>query len=64
MLTTDSIAGDHMAYARLLIREAQRDGGQAWLDYDRAFRQQAGAEPTLPWNTINPGLQAVTILSQ
>ena len=29
-----------LAYARLVIREAQRHGGTAWLDYDRVFRQQ------------------------
>ena len=64
VLTTDVVTRDQLAYARLLIRESQRHGGQAWLDYDRAFRQQAAADPSLPWNTINPGLQAATILSQ
>ncbi len=64
VLTTDATTRDQLAYARLLIREAQRHGGQSWLDYDRAFRQQAAADPTTPWNTINPGLQAATILTQ
>lgn len=64
VLTTDAVTRDQLVYARLLIREAQRHGGQAWLDYDRAFRQQAAADPATSWNTINPGLQAATILTQ
>ena len=35
-----------------------------WLDYDRAFHQQAAADPSLRWNTLQPGLQASTILGQ
>ena len=38
--------------------------GRPGLNYDRAFRQQAAADPTIPWNTINPGLQAATVLTQ
>ena len=38
---------DQLAYARLLIKEAQRHGGLGWLDYDRAFRQQAATDPYL-----------------
>ena len=60
--TTDSGTRDQLAYARLLIKEAQRHGGQGWLDYDRAFRQQAATDPTISWNTLNAGLQASTIL--
>ena len=64
VLTTDPTTRDQLAYARLLIREAQRHGGQSWLDYDRAFRQQVAANPSIPWNTINPGLQAATMFNQ
>ena len=32
------------------------------LDYDRSFRQQAAADPSLQWNTLVPGLQASMIL--
>ena len=60
--TTDSGTRDQLAYARLLIKEAQRHGGQGCLDYDRAFRQQAATDPTISWNTLNAGLQASTIL--
>ena len=36
---------DQLAYARLSIREALQHGGIGWLDYDRAFHQQAAADP-------------------
>ena len=57
--TSDPTARDQLAYARLIVREALRHGGACWLDYDRAFRQQAAADR---WNTILPGLQASTML--
>lgn len=62
--TSDPLTQSQLTYARLLLKEAQRHGGLGWIDYDRAFRQQAAAEPSLQWNTLNPGLQASTILSQ
>ena len=62
--TSDPVTRDQLTYARLLIREARRHGGMGWLDYDRAFRQQAAADPSLRWNTLIPGLQAATILGQ
>ena len=64
MLTPDPTTRDQLAYARLIIREALRHGGQGWRDYDHAFRQQRAADHTLPWNTLLPGLQAATILGQ
>ena len=62
--TSDPATRDQLAYARLLIREAHRHGGLGWLDYDRAFRQQAAADISMRWNTLAPGLQASTILGQ
>ena len=62
--TSDPVTRDQLTYARLLIREARRHGGTGWLAYDRAFRQQAAADPTQRWNTLIPGLQASTILGQ
>ena len=53
---------DMLAYARLLVREAQRHGGRGWLDYDRIFRQQAAIDPSLQWNTLHPSIQAATIV--
>ena len=62
ILTSDPTTRDQLAYARLIIREALRHGGAGWMDYDRAFRQQAAADPSLRWNTLLPGLQASTML--
>lgn len=62
--TSDPITRDMLAYSRLLIREALRHGGNGWLEYDRVFRRQMAINPLLPWNTIEPGLQAATILGQ
>ncbi len=45
--TTDPSTREQLAYACLLIKEAQCHGGQGWLDYDRAFRQQAEGDPSL-----------------
>ena len=49
---------DMLAYAHLMVREAQRHGGSGWLDYNRVFRQQAALDPSLRWNTLHPGIQA------
>ncbi len=62
ILTTDPTTKDKLAYARLMILEASRHGHLGWLDYDRSFRQQAAANPSLPWNTLSPALHATTIL--
>ena len=53
-----------LAYARLIIREAQRHGGLGWLDYDRVFRQQSAIDDAMQWNTLHPGIQAATLLGQ
>ena len=63
-MTSDPTTRDQLAYARLLMREAQRHGGSAWLDYDRAFRQQLAVEPSNRWNIMNPSLLASTMLGQ
>lgn len=55
---------DMLAYARLIIRESQRHSGGGWLDYDRVFRQQAAMDSNLRWNTLNPNIQAATLLGQ
>ena len=62
--TTDPLTRDQLTYAWLVIREHLRHGGQGWLEYDRLFRQQAALDRTLQWNTIQPALQATTILGQ
>ena len=62
--SSDPTTRNQLAYARLLIKEAQRNGGLGWLHYDRAFRQQAVADPSLAWNTLSQGLQASTMFHQ
>ena len=64
ILTSDPTHKDQLAYARLGIREALRHWGTGWLDYDRAFHQQAVADTSLHWNTLLPGLELSTILGQ
>ena len=59
----DQESRDRLEYARLIIREAQRHGGQGWLDYDRVFRQQAALDPALRWNTLQPAIQASTLFN-
>ena len=53
---------DLLAYCRLLIREALRHGGNGWQEYDRSFRRQAAIDPSMQWNTLQPGLQAATLV--
>lgn len=62
MRSADQATRDMLAYARLIIREAQRHGGNGWLDYDRVFRQQAAIDHTLRWNTLQPSIQAATLV--
>ena len=60
----DSVTRDMLAYARLVIRESQRHGGNSWLEYDKVFRQQAAIDNSLRWNTLHPGIQAATLMGR
>ena len=62
--TQDPLTRQMLAYARLIIREALRHGGGGWAEYDRVFRRQVSINPALPWNVLEPSLQAATILGQ
>jgi hypothetical protein len=53
---------DQLAYAHLIIRQAQSQGGLSWLDYDHSFRQQMATDPTMQWNILIPSLLASTTL--
>ena len=64
VVTTDLPTRNRLIYAQLVVREALRHGGRGWLDYDRLFRQQAALNPSIPWDTLNPGLLASTVLGQ
>ena len=52
----DKESRDRLVYPRLVIREAQRHGGQRWLAYDRVFRQQAALDPSFQWNVLHPAI--------
>ena len=54
---------DILSHGRIVLTLAQRHGGLGWLEYDRAFRQQATADSSIRWNTLNPSLMAATVLS-
>ena len=62
--SVDPTTRDMLAYARLIIREAQRHGGSGWRDYDRVFRQQAAIDHSIQWNTLHPGIQAATLVGR
>ena len=38
------------AYASIVLSLARDIGGQAWLQYDKVFRQSAAVNPSLPWH--------------
>ena len=62
--TSDELTRQMLSYSRLIICEALRHGGSGWAEYDRVFRRQMSINPTLCWNTLDPGLQAATIIGQ
>lgn len=59
-MTSDPVTRDQLAYARLIIRQSQSQGGHTFMDYDRAFRQQIATDPSIRWNALNPSLLAST----
>ena len=62
--TSDAVTRERLAHAVLIIQESLRHGGMGWLEYDRLFHQQAAHNISLPWNCMDPGLQASTTLAQ
>lgn len=61
-ITSDPVTRDQLAYTRLIIQQAQRQGGLGWMDYDKVFRQQIAVDSSIKWNAINAGLLASTML--
>ena len=53
-----------LAYTRIIIREALRHGGTRWMEYNCIFRRQVAINPATPWNSLQPSLQAATILGR
>ena len=43
----DPLTRDMLAYARLVIREALRHGGEGWREYERSFRRQVAIDPSI-----------------
>ena len=62
--TSDPLTRNMLAYSHLIIREALCHGGSGWMEYNRVFRRQLAINPCMSWNTLEPGLQAATILGQ
>ena len=58
--TSNPLAREMMAYAQVVLGEAQCHGGFRWIDYNRAAPWQCAAvNPTISWNTLDPGLQSI-----
>ena len=61
--TADPITRDQLAYAGTIIKEAQCQGGLAWLDSDKAVRQQLAPDtlehhqpqPVVYWSRFKQG---------
>ena len=47
---------DLLAYQRLIIESQMEYQGEAWMGYDRRFRQRAMANPHISWSTIDTTL--------
>ena len=47
---------DLMGYQALIIEACMEYGSEAWLGYDRRFRQMAAASPGTQWAKIDPTL--------
>ena len=54
---------DMLAYLRLVVREANRYGGNGWLTYDAVFRRNQQGE-TRPWNFLDSSLHTAYIAGQ
>ena len=63
IITPDSRTCDLLTYARLIMREARRAGGNGWLTYDSAFCQNAAVLLEVSWTTLDPSLHAATFLA-
>ena len=45
-----------LAYLTLVIEAHMEYVGEAWLGYDRRFRQRGAADPSMSWAMIDPTL--------
>ena len=61
--TPDQATRDMLTYARLLIREARKHGGDGWKAYDTVFRENAAITPLTEWTKIEGSLHATTFVA-
>ena len=54
---------DLLAYMRLIVREAQRHGGEGWRSYDALFRKFAALNPSVKWGQPLPSLYSMHFLA-
>ena len=52
-----------MAYLRMIVRQAQRHGGDGWRSYDVLFRKIAAANSALRWGQPLPSLYPTPFLA-
>ncbi len=64
--TQDTRSRELLTYARLILRESLRTGGDGWATYDRLFREHAALDKSrrLDWTTLDPGLHQATFMRQ
>ena len=55
---------DLMGYQALIIEACMEYGSEAWLGYDRRFRQMAAASPGTQWAKIDPTLWNMAFTGQ
>ena len=61
--TEDPLTRDLLTYARLLIRESRKHGGDGWKAYDTVFRANAAATTSAEWTKLDPSLHAATLVA-
>ena len=64
--TPDKHTRDLLTYARLVMREALRTGGDGWAAYDWLFREHAALDKArhFDWTTLDSGLHQATFICQ
>ena len=64
--TPDKHTRDLLTYARLVMREALRTGGDGWAAYDQLFREHAALDKArrFDWTTLDSGLHQATFIRQ
>ena len=61
--TPDKQTRDLLVYARILMREARKHGGDGWKAYDAVFRENAAASNEVDWTKLEGSLHATTLVA-